>query len=120
MSDSFVPQSGTEQREPSLPEALMAVRKRKRTYKKAKTAAEEITYLNIVAMVDVLTILLIFLLKSVSVSSTAVSMSAEMQMPFSSTVQMPIDAVKIYITRAKIVVEDKVVAAIAGGAVDAK
>jgi hypothetical protein len=100
-----------------LPTAMRLYRRRKRLVKKAQEAASEIRELNIVAMVDVLTILLIFLLKSVSVSSTVAPDTPNMVLPLSTTQQPPIEAVKVTVASDKIYVEDEVVATIKGGAV---
>jgi biopolymer transport protein ExbD len=100
-----------------LPTAMRLYKRRKKLMKKAKEAASEIRELNIVAMVDVLTILLIFLLKSVSVSSTIAPDTPNMVLPLSTTQQPPIEAVKVVVAADKIYVEDEVVATIKGGAV---
>jgi biopolymer transport protein ExbD len=98
--------------------ALQMVRKRRRKVNKAKRLAEEITYLNIVAMMDMMTIILVFLLKSVSFSTISVSGTDTLSLPYSTTQQSPIEAVKIFVTKAEIVVEDKRVAAVVNGQVD--
>jgi biopolymer transport protein ExbD len=105
---------------PSLDMALSKVKRRKKKVAKAKRASEEITYVNIIALVDILTIILIFLLKSVSVSNTSVTVSGDMTLPFSTTHTNPVEAAKIFITHDKIVVETSVVAEIYNGAIDSK
>ncbi len=100
-----------------LSSAVQAVRRRKRAVSKAKAEAGEIKFLNIVAMVDILTILLIFLLKSVSVSSTTAPTKKEMVLPMSTTQTKPIEAVKIVVTHEKLLVEDHEVANINNGAI---
>jgi len=106
------------ERVPDLFSALQMMRKRRRKVNKAKRAAEEITYLNIVAMMDMMTIILIFMLKSVSISSVAISGTEALALPYSTTQQTPIEAVKIFITKAEIVVEDKKVATVKDGVVE--
>lgn len=120
MADDPVTNPAKNRGEPDFDMALLKVRKRRRKVNKAKRAAEEVTYLNIVAMVDVLTILLIFLLKSVSVSSTAVPMTGSLTLPYSTTRELPIEAAKVFVTRSKIIIEDKEVAQIYNGAVESR
>jgi biopolymer transport protein ExbD len=109
--------------EPDAPDffaALQMVRKRRRKVNQAKRAAEEITYLNIVAMMDMMTIILVFLLKSVSFSSFSVSGSDALSLPYSSTQNTPIEAVKIFITKQEVVVEGTRVAELANGVIPDK
>ncbi len=103
---------------PDFIAALQMVRKRRRKVNKAKRAAEEITYLNIVAMMDVMTIILVFLLKSVSFSTTTITGTDTLALPYSTTQVAPLETVKIYVTKSGIVVEDKLVAKLAGGVVE--
>jgi len=100
-----------------LPSAMMAVRRRKQKFKKAKAEAEEIKFLNIVAMVDVLTILLIFLLKSVSVSTTTAPKTPNLTLPMSTTQIGPKEAVRVTIAKDKLFVQDEPVANINKGAI---
>jgi len=100
-----------------LPTAMMEVRRRKQKVKKAKAEAEEIKFLNIVAMVDVLTILLIFLLKSVSVSTTTAPKTPNLTLPMSTTQVPPKDAVRVTIAKDKLFVQDEPVANINKGAI---
>lgn len=100
-----------------LPSALLAVRRRKRRVAHAKAEAAEIKFLNIVAMVDVLTILLIFLLKSVSVSTTTAPKTPNLLLPMSTTQTSPLDAVSVTIAKDKLFVGDEVVANINKGAI---
>ena len=100
--------------------ALMKSHGRRKKFNKAKRAAEEITYLNIVAMMDMMTIILVFLLKSVSFSTTSISGTQSMTLPFSSTTITPVEATKVFITKEEITVEDKKVAVIKNGVVDPK
>jgi biopolymer transport protein ExbD len=100
--------------------SMQMLRKRRRKVNQAKRAAEEITYLNIVAMMDMMTIILVFLLKSVSFSTASVSGTDALSLPWSTTQTTPIEAVKIFITKHEVVVEDKRVASITDGVVDEK
>ena len=103
---------------PDIFTALKMVRTRRHKVAKAKRRAEEITYLNIVAMMDMMTIILVFMLKSVSFSTTLVSGTEALALPYSTTQLQPIEAVKVFVTKDEIVVEDKKVAAIHNGRID--
>jgi hypothetical protein len=100
-----------------LPSAMLGVRRRKRKVAKAKAESEEIKFLNIVAMVDVLTILLIFLLKSVSVSTTTAPKTPNLTLPMSTTQTPPLEAVRVTIAKDKLFVQDNSVANINKGAI---
>lgn len=100
-----------------LSTAMLGVRRRKRKVGKAKAESQEIKFLNIVAMVDVLTILLIFLLKSVSVSSTTAPKQPNLLLPMSTTQVPPLDALRVTIAKDKLFVEDGPVANINKGAI---
>jgi len=104
-------------KKPSLFSAIVAMRHRRHRVAKAKRAAEDIHYLNIVAMMDMMTIILVFLLKSVSFSTMSVAHTQTLNLPYSTTQMEPIEAVKVFITKDKIIVEDKKVASIEYGAV---
>lgn len=104
-------------REIDLSTAMLGVRRRKRKVGKAKAEAGEIKFLNIVAMVDVLTILLIFLLKSVSVSTTTAPKTPNLTLPMSTTQTPPLEAVRVTIAKDKLFVQDEAVANINKGAV---
>jgi len=79
---------------------------------------EAIEELNITAMLDMMTIILVFLLKSYSASSTAVTLSEDLMLPRSSSQQAVEEAIRVTITRREISVEDKVVCHLVNGAVD--
>lgn len=100
-----------------LSTAMLGVRRRKRKVAKAKAESEEIKFLNIVAMVDVLTILLIFLLKSVSVSTTTAPKQPNLLLPMSTTQVPPLEAVRVTIAKDKLFVQDDAVANINKGAI---
>jgi biopolymer transport protein ExbD len=55
--------------------------------------------LNLVAMMDMMTILLVFLLKSYSVSAISIPVGGEMRIPMSSHLINPTEAVKLTITK---------------------
>jgi len=102
---------------PDFLDALKLVRRRKMKVKKAKALSEEIHTLNIVAMMDMMTILLVFLLKGVSFSAASVSSSANLTLPISSATVDTIECVKVFIGKQYIIVEDEKVAEIKDGRV---
>jgi biopolymer transport protein ExbD len=55
--------------------------------------------LNLVAMMDMLTILLVFLLKSYSVSALSLPVGEEIKVPMSSHLAVPKEAVKLTVTK---------------------
>ena|SRR5579884_1089857 len=79
--------------------------------------AEDVAYLNITAMMDMMTILLVFLLKQWSVSAENVQIS-EVEPP-KSTIQIQLaDALKVQITPTAVIVEGEAVVPVRGGAVN--
>lgn len=55
--------------------------------------------LNLVAMMDMLTIILVFLLKSYSVSALSIPVGGEINVPSSSNLEAPLEAVKLTLTK---------------------
>ena len=113
----------TTQREGLCPEGeerLQRMRFRKalaRKKRKEREAAGEIKELNITAMMDMMTILLVFLLKSFASSSAAITASEDVRPPVSSTRASPKDTVAVTITPRNIMVGDKEVVKLVNGAV---
>ena len=89
-----------------------AVARKKR---KEREAAGEIRELNITAMMDMMTIILVFLLKSYSASSVSMTASEDVRPPISTTRSTPRDTVAVTITPKHILVGDKTVVTLAGG-----
>ncbi|HEX8705058.1 MAG TPA: biopolymer transporter ExbD [Myxococcaceae bacterium] len=101
-------------------ETLQRMRFRKalaRKKRKEREAAGEIKELNITAMMDMMTILLVFLLKSFASSSAAITASEDVRPPVSSTRASPKDTVAVTITPRNIMVGDKEVVRLANGVV---
>src|SRR5260370_30669248 len=94
---------------------LRAGRARKK--RKERQAEGEIRELNIVAMMDMMTIILVFLLKSYSASSVAVTASEDVRPPLSTTRTTPKDTVAVTITPKNILVGEKAVVELIGGAI---
>ncbi len=75
-----------------------------------KAGEPEINFLNITAMLDMMTIILVFLLKSLSSSSASLPQSADLTMPKSVlTTEASQEGVAVLISRSQIVVDDNTV-----------
>jgi biopolymer transport protein ExbD len=92
------------------PEAVARL-KRERDYRrsrrKAREAAGEIKELNITAMMDMMTILLVFLLKSYSASSLSINLSEELKLPASTSQVQPQDNISVTISLGEVAVNDR-------------
>ncbi len=78
-----------------------------RKKRRDREAEGEIRELNITAMMDLMTIILVFLIKSFSASSITVTASEDVRLPLSSARSTPKDTVAITITAKSIMVGDK-------------
>lgn len=78
-----------------------------RKKRKDREAAGEIRELNITAMMDMMTIILVFLLKSYSSSAVAMTASEDIRMPISTSRSTPKDTVAVTVTPRHIIVGDK-------------
>ena len=90
-----------------------------RKKRKEREAAGEIKELNITAMMDMMTILLVFLLKSFASSSEAITASEDVRPPVSTTRATPKDTVAVTITPKNILVGDKEVMRLQNGQIPA-
>jgi biopolymer transport protein ExbD len=97
---------------------LAGKRQYRRKKKEIREHEEELEELNITAMLDMMTILLVFLLKSYAASATAITLSEDLTLPMSSSQQRVEEAIKVTVTQKSITVEDKVVVNLTNGAVD--
>jgi len=114
--------SNTPDWEEGQDDALNYLRFRKamaRKKRKEREAAGEIKELNITAMMDMMTILLVFLLKSFASSSAAVTASEDVRPPVSTTRATPKDTVAVTITPKNIMVGDKEVMRLQNGQIPA-
>ncbi len=99
-------------------ESLQRMRFRKalaRKKRREREAAGEIKELNITAMMDMMTILLVFLLKSFASSSAALTASEDVRPPVSSTRSTPKDTVAVTVTPRNILVGEKKVLTLLNG-----
>jgi biopolymer transport protein ExbD len=78
-----------------------------RKRRKEREAEGEIKELNIIAMMDMMTIILVFLLKSYASSSVSMTQSEDIRIPVSSARVTPKDTVSVTITPKSILVGDK-------------
>ena len=88
-------------------EAKQQERKFRRLRRKAREAAGEIEDLNITPMLDMMTIILVFLLKTYNTSTVSVAISNDLLPPSSSTTLEPAETSTITITASEITVGDK-------------
>lgn len=74
--------------------------------------------LQLTSMVDMFTILIVFLLKSFSTSAVHITPHKNLNLPFSSSYTNPVEALRLVVSTDGIYVEDKKIADIAEGKVD--
>src|SRR5271170_7372666 len=96
---------------------LMFRKAMKRKKRIERENAGQIRELNIVAMMDMMTIILVFLLKSYTASAISLTQSEDIKPPVSSTRATPRDTVAVTITPKDILVGDRVVVALENGAI---
>jgi Biopolymer transport protein ExbD/TolR len=92
--EGAAPEISDEQRQRMLFKKLLRTKRRKE-----REAAGEIKELNITAMMDMMTIILVFLLKSYSATSVNMASSGDVAPPISTTRLAPRDTVAVTITR---------------------
>lgn len=98
--------------------ARLAGKKAIRSYARKLAEPEDIKDLNITPMMDMMTIILVFLLKSFTSSAELVNMDENMMLPPSQTRLAAKQAVAITITKRVLMVEGDAVAPITNGRVD--
>ena len=91
----------------------------RRARRKAREAAGEIKELNIVAMMDMMTIILVFLLKSYQTSAINVNMSSELAIPTSTTQLHPQENITVTVSMKEVAVNDRHVLGVDGGVIPA-
>mgnify|MGYP006284826581 CR=1 FL=1 len=90
-----------------------ATRQRRRTGRHNRHQHEEVTYLNITPMLDMMTIILVFLIKSFASSSSNVNV-ANLTLPHSTTQLQVEEALQLMVTPGELLVDQKVVAQLDG------
>lgn len=92
-------------------------KKAKRRYKAQKRkfrrdAENDYSELNLTAMMDMMTILLVFLIKSYGSTDIAVAMGDDLKPPVSSSALVPVEAITVTVTKKTISVESRQVVAL--------
>jgi biopolymer transport protein ExbD len=97
-------------RPPEKPASMAVYKRELRKEIRRKAVEPEINFLNITAMMDMMTIILVFLLKSMSASSASIPNSDDLQMPKSViTTEASQEGVAVVISKSNILVDDAVV-----------
>ncbi len=91
----------------------------RRARRKQREAEGEIKELNIVAMMDMMTIILVFLLKSYQASAINVNMSADLSIPQSTTQLHPQENITVTLSMREVAVNDRKVVDVEGGVIPA-
>jgi biopolymer transport protein ExbD len=89
----------------------------RRARRKARERAGEIKELNIVAMMDMMTIILVFLLKSYQASTLNLNMGPDLTIPISTTQLHPQENINISISQNLLTVNDRAVLPLTAGAI---
>ena len=84
-----------------------------------RAVATEVNFLNITAMMDMMTIILVFLLKSYSASPLSVNFSEHLRIPQSTAQVQPQDDVNVTISLREVAVNDRAVVRADGGVIPA-
>jgi biopolymer transport protein ExbD len=96
----------------------LAGKKAIRSFARKLAEPEVVKDLNITPMMDMMTIILVFLLKSFASTSSTITFDSNLQVPRSSTQLKPKEALSLTVTKKVILVEGDGVAPITGGKVD--
>jgi biopolymer transport protein ExbD len=96
-----------------------ASRQYRRAKRKVRASEGEVSELNITAMMDMMTIILVFLLKSYQTSTVNVTMTADLTVPVSSTQLVPQDNVGLTVSMKEILVGERRVVEIRDGIIPA-
>lgn len=96
-----------------------ATRKRRLTARRKRNHVDEVTYLNITPMLDMMTIILVFLIKSFASSAENVNVS-NLNLPHSTTKLKTEQAIQLMVTPTGLLVEQKLVANLQNGRLESK
>lgn len=91
----------------------------RRARRKAREAQGEIKELNIVAMMDMMTIILVFLLKSYQASAIDVNLSEQLALPQSTAQLHPQENITVTVSTQEVTVNARRVVEVRGGAIPA-
>ena len=92
---------------PQKPASMSRFKRELRREIRRKGGEVEVNFLNITAMLDMMTIILVFLLKSYNSSAMSVSISNDLLPPSSSTTLDPAETATVTITKSEITVGEK-------------
>ena len=96
---------------PQKPASMAKYKRELRKQIRKRGGEHEVNFLNITAMLDMMTIILVFLLKSMSSSSASLPQSGDLTMPKSVlTTEASQEGVAVLISKSQIVVDDNIVA----------
>lgn len=96
---------------PQKPASMAKYKRELRKQIRKRGGEQEVNFLNITAMLDMMTIILVFLLKSMSSSSASIPQSGDLAMPKSVlTTEASQEGVAVLISKSQIVVDDNIVA----------
>jgi len=96
----------------------LAGKKAIRSYARKLAEPDVVKDLNITPMMDMMTIILVFLLKSFSSTSSTITFDQNLKVPQSTTQLKPKEALSVTVTKKVILVEGDGIAPITGGRVD--
>ena len=99
--------------EPTSQALHEATRQRRKTRRRQKEIQDDITYLNITPMLDMMTILLVFLLKSFSASAENVTVE-NLTLPSSVSKLNVKPAIQLFVTEKAIIIQNEIVARLEG------
>src|SRR6266545_3303782 len=91
----------------------------RRARRKVREAEGEIRELNIVAMMDMMTIILVFLLKSYQASAINVNMGADLSIPESTTQLHPQENITVTLSLKEVAVNDRKIVPVQDGLIPA-
>lgn len=95
--------------------AMVKVKAELRKAKRRNAVEQEVNFLNITAMLDIMTIILVFLLKSLGESAAAIPQSEDLTIPKSILTTPPTqEGVKVTISKSQIIVGDNPVLQLPG------
>jgi biopolymer transport protein ExbD len=86
---------------------------------RARIDTDDVNFLNITAMMDMMTILLVFMLISFTTESANITQSDQLALASSNTAKEVVESVSVTLTKSAILVEGKPVVSVHGGAIDA-
>lgn len=93
---------------PQKPASMATYKRILRREKRRRAHEHEANFLNITAMLDMMTIILVFLLKSMSASSAAVPQSSDLTLAKSVlTTEAAQDGLQVVVSKSRITVDDK-------------